>query len=114
MSPFFLKNTVIGPLELRPWTITTQMAITELDLAQLSEAKQVAACAWLQSRDPEEVETAIHNGTAMAELMAFVREFPLALARPVAEWCAKQSKAIEDARIEVLEKPGSKGDTPKN
>jgi hypothetical protein len=114
MSPFFLKKTVIGPLELLPWTMTTQDAISKLNLGELSENKQIAACAWLQSRDPEDVEQAISDGTALEQIKAFGRWFPLALSKPVSEWCAIQSKCIEEGRIDILEKPGSKGDAPKN
>jgi len=114
MSPFFLKKTIIGPLELLPWTMTTQDAIIKLKLGELSKPKQIAACAWLQSRDPEEVEQAISDGTAMDQIKTFGLWFPLALSKPVEDWCAVQSQCIEEGRIDVLEKPGSKGDTPKN
>jgi len=115
MNPFFLKNTIIGPLELRPWTMTTQLAIAELDLAKLSDQQQVVACAWLQSREPEDVEQAISDGTASKAIKAFTRAFPLALARPVAEWCRAQAEAVESGRVDVIPQPGaSREDAPKN
>jgi len=115
MNPFFLKNTVIGPLELRPWTLTTQMAITELGLSALNDQQQVIACAWLQSREPEDVEQAISDKTALDAIKAFTRSFPLALAKPVAEWCRAQAEAVESGRVEILPQPGSgKEDAPKN
>jgi len=115
MNPFFLKNTKIGPLELRPWTMTTQFAISELELAKLSDREQITACAWLQSREPEEVEQAISDDTALAAIKAFTRAFPLALAKPVAEWCKRQAEAVESGRVEILPQPGSsREDAPKN
>ena len=115
MNPFFLKNTQVGPLELRPWTMTTQLAINELDLIKLSDQKQVIACAWLQSREPEDVEQAISDGTALGAIKAFTRAFPLALAKPVAEWCRAQAEAVESGRVDVVPQPGgTREDTPKN
>lgn len=115
MNSFFLKPTQVGPLQLRPWTMTTQLAINELDLAKLSDQRQVIACAWLQSRDPEEVEQAISDGTALSAIKAFTRAFPLALAKPVAEWCKAQVEAVESGRVDVVPQPGgSREDAPKN
>jgi hypothetical protein len=75
----------------------------------------VIACAWLQSREPEEVEQAISDGTALASIKAFTRAFPLALAKPVAEWCRLQAEAVEAGRVEVLPQPGAtREDAPKN
>jgi hypothetical protein len=114
MNPFFLKNTIVGPLELRPWTVTTQLAISELELAKLSDQHQVIACAWLQSREPEEVEQAISDGTAMGAIKAFTRAFPLALSKPVAEWCREQAEAVESSRVDIIPQSGGRTDTPKN
>jgi hypothetical protein len=114
MNPFFLKNTKVGPLELRPWTMTTQFAISELGLAKLSDQQQVISCAWLQSREPEDVEQAISDGTALSAIKAFTRAFPLALAKPVAEWCRAQAEAVESGRVEILPQPGGRTDQPKN
>jgi len=114
MNPFFLKNTVIGPLELRPWTLTTQLAIMELELSKLNDQKQVIACAWLQSREPEEVEQAISDKTALDAIKAFTRAFPLALAKPVAEWCRAQAEAVETGRVDIISQPGGRTDQPKN
>lgn len=115
MNPFFLKNTHVGPLELRPWTMTTQIAISELDLGKLSDQKQVIACAWLQSREPEEVEQAISDGTALSAIKAFTMSFPLALAKPVAEWCRAQAEAVESGRVDIIPQPGKqREDAPKN
>ena len=115
MNPFFLKNTQVGPLELRPWTLTTQLAISELGLASLSDQEQVVACAWLQSREPEDVEQAISDGTALGAIKAFTRAFPLALAKPVAEWCRGQAEAVETGRVDVIPQPGgAREGTPKN
>lgn len=115
MNPFFLKNTHVGPLELRPWTMTTQLAISELELNKLNDQRQVLACAWLQSREPEEVEQAISDGTAMAQIKAFSRSFPLALAKPMAEWCRAQADAVESGRVDIIPQPGkTREDAPKN
>jgi hypothetical protein len=115
MNPFFLKNTKVGPLELRPWTLTTQLAISQLELAKLSDQQQVIACAWLQSREPEEVEQAISDGTALNDIKAFARAFPLALAKPVAEWCQAQAEAVESGRVDILPQPSNgREDAPKN
>lgn len=115
MNPFFLKNTQVGPLELRPWTLTTQKAISALGVAQMTEQEQVVACAWIQSRDPEDIEQAISNGTALQEIKTFSLWFPLALAKPVAEWCRGQSAAVEAGQVDVLPQPGgTREDAPKN
>lgn len=95
--------------------MTTQLAINELDLIKLSDQRQVIACAWLQSREPEEVEQAISDGTAISAIKAFTRAFPLALAKPVAEWCKAQAEAVESGRVDVVPQPGgSREDAPKN
>lgn len=115
MNPFFLKTTKVGPLELRPWTMTTQDAIDQLKLHELSEHKQVVACAWLQSREPEEVEQAIADGTALEDIAKFSKHFPLALAKGVAAWCREQIQCVDEGRVEVIPQPGNKrDDTPKN
>jgi hypothetical protein len=115
MNPFFLKNTQVGPLELRPWTITTQKAIAALDVAQMTEQEQVVACAWMQSRDPEDVEQAISDKTALEQIKTFSRWFPLALAKPVAEWCRAQSAEVEAGQVEIIPQPGAtREDAPKN
>jgi hypothetical protein len=114
MNPFFLKNTIIGPVELRPWTMTTQDAIHQLELSKLADDKQVIACAWLQSREPEEVEQAISDGTALEQIAVFTKHFPLGLAKPVAEWCRGQVKCVEDGKVEVIPQPGGRSDAPKN
>lgn len=115
MNPFFLKRTKVGPLELLPWTMTTQAAIHELKIGDWPEAEQVVACAWMQSREPEDVEQAISDGTAVAQIKEFKRYFPLALAKAVGEWCRQQSECIESGRVDVIPQPGeSREDTPKN
>lgn len=114
MNPFFLKNTIIGPLELRPWTMTTQDAIHQLELSKLPDDKQVIACAWLQSREPEEVEQAISDGKAMAEIAAFTKRFPLALAKPIAEWCRFQVQCVDEGKVEIIPQSGGRTDAPKN
>lgn len=115
MNPFFLKTTQVGPLELRPWTMTTQLAISELGIGKMTDQQQVIACAWLQSREPEDVEQAICDGTALSAIKAFTRCFPLALAKPVAEWCRSQADAVESGRVDVLPQPGETNEAaPKN
>lgn len=114
MNPFFLKNTIIGMLELRPWTMTTQDAIVDLKLSDLPDSKQVIACAWLQSRDPEEVELSISNGTALEEIAVFTKHFPLGLSKPLAEWCRRQVACVEEGKVEVIPQPGGRSDAPKN
>jgi hypothetical protein len=115
MNPFFLKNTWVGPLELRPWTLTTQKAITDLQIADMTEQQQVAACAWIQSRDPEEVEQAISDNTALDSIKTFSRWFPLALAKPIGEWCRQQSATVEAGQVDILPQPGTtREDAPKN
>ena len=95
--------------------MTTQLAINELDLIKLSDQRQVIACAWLQSREPEDVEQAISDGTAMSAIKAFTRAFPLALAKPVAEWCKTQAEAVEAGRVDVVPQPGgAREDAPQN
>jgi hypothetical protein len=114
MNPFFLKNTIIGPLELRPWTMTTQDAIHELELSKLPESKQVIACAWLQSREPEEVEQAISDKTAQDKIAFFTKHFPLGLAKPLADWCRSQVQCVDEGKVEIIPQPGGRSDAPKN
>jgi hypothetical protein len=114
MNPFFLKNTIIGPLELRPWTMTTQLATEQLELAKLSEQEQIMACAWVQSREPEEVEQASSDGSAQLEIRNFIRWFPLALYKPLGEWCRAQIECVDSGKVDVLPQPGGRTDQPKN
>lgn len=115
MNPFLLARKRIGPLDLRPWTLTTQQAIIDLDFQSLTEMQQVAAMAWLQSRDEDEVEQAIANSTALNDIKRFAKQIPLALLKPLSEWCKEQNQAIEEGRVDVLAKPQiSNDDAPKN
>lgn len=95
--------------------MTTQKAITVLGIGAMSEQDQVAACAWIQSRDPEEVEQAISDKTALEQIKTFARWFPLALAKPIGEWCREQSAEVEAGQVEVMPQPGTtREDAPKN
>lgn len=81
----------------------------------MTEQEQVVACAWIQSRDPEDVEQAISDKTALDQIKTFSRWFPLALAKPIAEWCRAQSAEVEAGQVEVLPQPGAtREDAPKN
>lgn len=111
MNPFLVSTQQIGPLKLRPWTLTTQLAIAELDLENVPEVRQMAAIAWLQSQDEGDVVAELNAGTARASIQEFTQRFPLALMKPLVAWCAEQSKAIEDARVDVAPKRGDSAGT---
>jgi hypothetical protein len=107
MNPFLISTQQIGPLKLRPWTLTTQLAIAELGLDSLPEVKQMAAMGWLQSQDEGDVIAELNAGTARQSIQEFTQRFPLTLLQPLAAWCAEQSRMIEDARVDVVPKKGA-------
>lgn len=106
MNPFLVSTQQIGPLKLRPWTLTTQLAIAELGLDELPEVRQMAAIAWLQSQDESDVVAEINAGTARDSIAEFTQRFPLALIKPLVAWCSEQSSAIDGARVDVAPKKG--------
>jgi len=111
MNPFLVSTQTIGPLKLRPWTLTTQLAIAELGLDSLPEVRQMAAIAWLQHQDEADVVAELNAGTAKASIAEFTQRFPLALIKPLVAWCGEQSKAIDDARVDVAPKRGDSAGT---
>lgn len=94
--------------------MTTQDAITALEIEKLSESDQIIAMAWMQSLDPEHVENSISNGSAMDDLKKFRRWFPMGLSKPIREWCKSQIEWIDEGRVDVLPQPGGRLDAPKN
>ena len=114
MNAFLLARKKVGPLELLPWTLTTQVAMQKLELSKFEETEQIAAIAWLQSREPEEVKAAIANGSAVEQIQAFSAWFPFALVKPVAEWCAEQNQMIEEGRVDVVSRDSGSSDAPGN
>lgn len=114
MNPFLLSNEIIGPLTLRPWTLTTQMAIMALADCKFSEIEQMAAMAWMQSQEPEDVEKAVNDKSAEKKIKAFTRNFPMSLVKPVAEWCDRQNKLITAGQIEIVPKGGADPAQPGN
>jgi hypothetical protein len=113
MNPFFLTSEKIGPLELRPWSLTTQMAISALSECKFTESEQMCAMAWLQNQDPDEVIQAVSDGTAETKIRDFCKSFPLALIKPVSDWCERQNACIASGQVEVI--PRTEGDDgPKN
>jgi hypothetical protein len=111
MNPFLISTQQIGPLKLRAWTLTTQLAIAELGLEEFSEVRQMAAIAWLQSQDESDVVAELNAGTAKASIQEFIQRVPLTLIKPLVAWCADQSKAIEDGRVDVAPKRGDSAGT---
>lgn len=106
MNPFLVSTQQIGPLKLRPWTLTTQLAIAELNLESLPEVRQMAAMAWLQSQDEADVVAELNAGTAKASIADFTQRFPLSLLKPLMTWCGEQSRMIDEARVDVAPKRG--------
>lgn len=111
MKPdFFLEEDIAG-LKLRPWSLTTRRAMMKIlgdDHGEMTEEKvqrQIVSIAWMQSRPPEEVEQALVDQTAVPQIEAFERNFPLAAFPPVAEWAAKQAKIVEASIVTVVPKP---------
>ena len=97
-----IPRTQIGTLSLRAWSMTTQEAIEALGLERMSIPRQALAVACIQAMDPREVRESIERGTLAAEVEQFSDNFPLALVKPVVEWCGAQTKAIEEARVDVI------------
>lgn len=114
MNPFLLQTTTVGPLELRPWTMTTQHAITAMNVQDMPEARQVMACAWMQSQTPRDLRAALADGTALAQLEEFEDSFPMALSKPIAEWFKHQVECVNDGRVDVIPQSTGRSDTPKN
>lgn len=108
----FLGVEQICGLELRPWTLTTRKAMLEL-IPEFKEdtssvQRQIVTIAWIQSEDPDKVESYILDGSANERISKFERVFPLAAFPAVAEWAGRQAKAVEDAVVSVVNKPSDK------
>lgn len=108
MSVFALPITRVGPLELRPWTMTTYDAIEALKLGNKSPQNQAIALAWIQSQPEIEVEAAIENGTADDQIKDFRRKFPLQFVPALLKWGELQKQLIDEQRVDVV--PRSKPD----
>ena len=116
---FFTEENV-GGLKLRPWSLTTRKAMMKImdggdALNKEDEVQhQIVAIAWMQSQNPEDVEQAMIDGSAQEKIASFERNFPLAAFPAVAEWAAKQAKAVESAIVTVVPKPdkSKSKDTP--
>lgn len=87
-----------------------------MDLAncKFSEIQQMAAMAWMQSQEPEDLEKAVNDKSAEKKIKAFTRHFPMSLVRPVAEWCDRQNKLIAAGQIEIVPKGGTDPAQPGN
>lgn len=114
MNPFQLSIENIGPLELRPWTLTTQIAIEALGEAQLTDAEQAIAMAWIQSREPSVVREALNSKTAIPQIREFAENFPLALLKDIGEWCKRQVELISASRVEMVQRYEPDPKQPKN
>lgn len=115
MNPFLLSEEEIGPFKLRPWSVFTQLAVSQLDSSKLSEVEQMLAFVWLQSKDPKEVRKLLTNGKAISEIKDFCDCFPLALIKPISDWVTRQNALILENQIEVIPRPDSEDkDAPKN
>lgn len=101
-NPFILKPVKIGPLSLRPWTLLTQIAIAELGVGSWSEQRQLAAIAWMQSIEPDELEAALANDSALAAISDFTRSLPLPLVAAIGEWCTQQAQLVAEGRVDVV------------
>jgi hypothetical protein len=115
MDAFFAVEEEIGPFTLRPWTVFTQLAISELNKYDLSELEQMLAFVWIQSKSPKDIRVFLSQGTALEEIKDFCDNFPLALIAPVSEWVKFQNKLIADNQVEVIPRPDSEDkNAPKN
>jgi hypothetical protein len=116
---FYTEENIAG-LKLRPWSLTTRKAMMKI-LSNFESASsedeiqhQIVSIAWMQSRPPEEVEQAIVDGSVNDSIAKFEMNFPLAAFPAVAEWAARQAKAVEDAVVTVVPKPekGNRAENP--
>jgi hypothetical protein len=114
MNAFLLEPEIIGPFELKPWTFFTQSVVSQLSGCNFTEVEQMAAFAWIQSRDKSEVKKAIAKKTVEAEIKAFSEDIPLSVAKAISDWATRQSDLIQASQVEVIPKLNSDGDEPKN
>lgn len=82
--------------------MVTQEAIEALGLETLSVPRQALAVAYLQSIPAREVRESLERGTLRGEIESFSDEAPLAWLQPIVDWCARETKAIAAARVDVL------------
>jgi hypothetical protein len=115
MSPFLLSEEKIGPYTLKPWSVFTQLAVSELSKHELTEVEQMLAFVWIQSKDPKSIRASLSKGTAIDEIREFADNFPLAYVGPMSAWVQRQNDLIAQNQIEIIPKPGGEDpDAPKN
>ena len=113
-TDFFAGPENVAGLMLRPWTMTTRNAMAALDLVgESADAEaQILSVAWMQSQEPEDVESAVRDGSIKDKIAAFTRSFPMAAFGPVAAWAGRQGRAVSEAMVDII--PRSSGGSTEN
>jgi len=124
MNDFIDGPKKVGGLHFRPFTVGSKNACKQMGLSffltgeQLSEEemeRQMIAFSWLHSAEPlEEVLAAIRNGTADIEAQKFGFQMPIGASPELVKEINRISKAAAENSVEVMQKPGTKDDSPGN
>ena len=114
MNPFLLANEKVGGIEVRPFSVTTQLAIDALSECKFNRAEQAASLIWMQMRAPAEVRAAITDGTIEAKIRELAEQMPLAYLKPIEDWADRQNQMIIEGRVEIIPRESSGGSEPGN
>ena len=114
MNPFLLASEKVGGIEVRPFSLITQLAIDALSEYKFSRVEQAASLIWMQMRPPAEVKAAVTDGTIEAKVRALAEEMPLAYLKPIEDWAERQNQMIIEGRVDIIPRDSSGGSEPGN
>jgi len=114
MNPFLLASEKVGGIKVRPFSITTQLAIDALSECKFNRAEQAASLLWMQMRPPAEVKQAITDGTIEALVREMAEQMPLAYLKPIEDWAERQNQMIIEGRVDIIPRDSSGGSEPGN
>jgi hypothetical protein len=108
-NPFITHTTKIGPLTLRNFVAMDCINLAQLNL-QGSDLETLLAMVWMAAQSVEDVEQAVADNTAEAQIKTFVRTLPFSLMVKAKNWAMNQQEMQEDAKVDIIEQ-GSSIDT---
>ena len=113
-------TTTIGSITLRPFSLGTlnlcrQLNLTlflngDTDLSDEEKQRQLVAFAWIQAAPLPEVLTAVRTGNAADKVAEFEFSLGIDTLPMLLKELSRVSQLASAAAVEVVPKPGSKGD----
>jgi len=101
-NPFITHTTKIGPLTLRNFVAMDFINIAQLNL-QCIDLETLLVMVWMAAQPVEDVEQAVADKTAEAEIKSFLRTLPYHLMLKAKNWAMNQQEMQEDAKVDIIE-----------